>query len=333
MHWGETLGAKLDLEFKTLSLLITGANGFVGQSLCAQAVQRGFAVRAALRKSGEVLRNVEAVAVGELNNATDWASVLSEVDIVIHLAARVHVMHEAAEDPLEEFRKVNVAGTEHLARSAAACGVKRLVFVSSIKVCGEETTSGGRYTELSKPSPQDPYGVSKWEAEQVLQRVAFETGLEVVIVRPPLVYGAGVKGNFAQMLKILSRGIPLPLASVSNLRSLVYIGNFVDALLKCSLHPAAAGQTYLVSDGVDVSTPDLLKQLGAAMGHPARLLYCPTSLLRLSGKLLGKSDQIDRLLGSLQVDSSKIRRELDWQPPYTLQEGLQLTADRYRCRR
>lgn len=316
-----------------MRILITGANGFVGKALCTQALHNGFEVRAALRQAGGVRSNVEPLVVGEINGETDWVNALHDVEVVIHLAARVHVMHEAAENPLEEFRKVNVAGTEHLARSAAACGVKRLVFVSSIKVCGEETISGSSYTELGKPSPQDPYGVSKWEAEQVLQRVAFETGLEVVIVRPPLVYGAGVKGNFAQMLKILSKGIPLPLSSVSNLRSLVYIGNFVDALLKCSTHPTAAGQTYLVSDGDDVSTPDLLKQLGAAMGHPARLLYCPTSLLKLAGKLLGKSDQIDRLLGSLQVDSSKIRRELDWQPPYTLQEGLQLTADRYRCRR
>jgi nucleoside-diphosphate-sugar epimerase len=255
-------------------------------------------------------------------------------------------MHEAAENPLEEFRKVNVAGTEHLARSAAACGVKRLVFVSSIKVNGEGTfpvsskskkippspplqkwgINKTAFSEVDEACPQDPYGVSKWEAEQALHRVAAETGLEVVIVRPPLVYGAGVKGNFAQMLKVLSKGIPLPLASVGNLRSLVYIGNFVDALLICATHSAAAGQTYLVSDGEDVSTPDLLRQLGAAMGHPARLLPLPPALLRLAGRLIGKSDQIDRLLGSLQVDSSKIRHELGWKPPYTLQEGLRLTA-------
>jgi nucleoside-diphosphate-sugar epimerase len=238
--------------------------------------------------------------------------------------------------------------------------VKRLVFVSSIKVNGEGTFSvsskskkippsppfyelGNRphipvdpdskweiiksvFSEADEACPQDPYGVSKWEAEQALHRVVAETGLEVVIVRPPLVYGTGVKGNFAQMLKVLAKGIPLPLASVSNLRSLVYIGNFVDALLTCATHPAAAGQTYLVSDGEDVSTPDLLRQLGAEMGHPARLLPCPPILLKLAGRLLGRSDQIERLLGSLQVDSSKIRRELGWQPPFGLQEGLRLTA-------
>ena len=186
------------------------------------------------------------------------------------------------------------------------------------------------FSETDEANPQDPYGVSKWEAEQALHRVAKETGLEVLIVRPPLVYGAGVKGNFAQMLRVLATGMPLPLASANNLRSLVYIGNFVDALMKCATHPAAAGQTYLVSDGEDVSTPDLLRQLGAAMGHPARLLPCPPSLLKLGGRLVGKSDQIDRLLGSLQVDSSKIRRELDWQPPFTFQEGLQATAEWYR---
>jgi nucleoside-diphosphate-sugar epimerase len=252
---------------------------------------------------------------------------------------------------LEEFRRVNVAGTEHLARSAAASGVKRLVYVSSIKVNGESTLSpstlspsrpprklspacgGGEhniFTESDIPNPQDPYGISKWEAEQALHRIAEETGLEVVIVRPPLVYGAGVKGNFAQMLKVLARGIPLPLASVRNLRSLVYVGNLADALIACATHPAAAGQTYLVSDGEDVSTPGLLRQLGDGMGRPARLFPWPAALLKLAGRVVGKADQVERLLGSLQVDSGKIRRELGWTPPHTLQQGLQATAEWYR---
>jgi len=268
------------------------------------------------------------VTVGEVNSQTDWSAALAGVDLVIHLAARVHVMHETSIDPLDEFRRTNVHGTEHLARTAAAHGVKRLIFVSSIKVNGEETIGGNSYTELDVNSPQDPYGVSKMEAEQALHRVAQETGLEVVIVRPPLIYGPGVKGNFAQMFKVLVKGIPLPLASVRNLRSLLYLGNFVDALRTCATHPAAAGKTYLVSDGENISTPELLRQLGAAMGHPARLLPCPPALLKLAGRLLGRSDQIDRLLGSLQVDSSKIRRELDWQPPFTLKEGLGLTVAR-----
>ncbi len=187
------------------------------------------------------------------------------------------------------------------------------------------TLHGSRCTR-----PQDPYGISKWEAEQALHRVATETGLEVVIVRPPLVYGAGVKGNFVQMLKVLAKGIPLPLASVGNLRSLVYVENLVDALILCATHPAAAGQTYLVSDGEDISTPELLRRLGIAMGHPARLIPCPEAVLKLLGKLAGKSDQVERLLGSLQVDSGKIRRELNWTPPCSLRQGLQETAEWYR---
>ena len=339
----------------TSTVLVTGANGFIGRALCDTLLGHGHVVRGAVRRSDVILNSkISYVTVGEINGQTDWSSALTGVDVVIHLAARVHVMKETSTDPLAEFRRTNVDGTEHLARSAAANGVGRMVFVSSIKVNGESTfpvTSSSLkkippnpplikwgmikpvFSETDSANPQDPYGVSKWEAELALHRVATETGLEVVIVRPPLVYGAGVKGNFAQMLKVLAKGIPLPLASVSNLRSLVYIGNFVDALLKCATHPAAADQTYLVSDGEDVSTPDMLRLLGEAMGHPARLLTCPQALLALAGRLLGKSDQIDRLLGSLQVDSSKIRRELNWQPPYSLQQGLQATAEWYRTSR
>jgi nucleoside-diphosphate-sugar epimerase len=311
-------------------VLVTGASGFVGRALCAELLSSGFKVRMANRSPLSMVCASEAGyeknVIGQIDGATDWSAALAGVDLVIHLAARVHVMREQTADPLAEFRRVNTAGTEHLARAAAASGVKRLVYVSSIKVNGEETHSGQHYKEADLPAPVDPYGISKWEAEQALLRVATETGLEVVIVRPPLIYGAGVKGNFAQMLKVLAKGIPLPLASIKNLRSLVYIGNFVGALLTCATHPAAVGQTYLVSDGEDVSTPELLRQLGAAMGRPARLLPCPPGLLRLVGRILGKADQLDRLLGSLQVDSSKIRCELGWKPQFTLQEGLRLTV-------
>lgn len=307
-------------------ILVTGASGFVGQRLCAETIERGWQVRAVLRTPDSSHNGVESVSVGEIDSETNWTEALREVEVVVHLAARVHVMRDDANDPLEEYRRVNVAGTEHLARSAAVSGVKRLVYVSSIKVNGEATNGGTKFTETDAHSPQDPYGISKWEAEQALYRVAAETGLEVVIVRPPLVYGPGVKGNFAQMLKVLAKGIPLPLASVRNLRSLVYVENLVDALIVCATHPAAAGQTYLVSDGEDVSTPDLLRQLGAAMGHPARLFPCPSALLKLAGRLTGKAEQVERLLGSLRVDSGKIRRELNWRPPYTLWEGLQNTG-------
>jgi nucleoside-diphosphate-sugar epimerase len=309
-------------------MLVTGANGFVGSALCVALANKGYAVRAALRDRAKFkIANCEIVEVPTLAADSDWTEALSGIGAVIHLAARVHVMHDNASNPLQEFRRVNVAGTEHLARSASAFGVKRLVYVSSIKVNGEETLGSEPYAETTSPDPHDPYGVSKWEAEQALHRVAAETGLEVVIVRPPLVYGAGVKGNFAQMLKVLAKGIPLPLASVHNSRSLLYVGNLVDALILCATHPAAAGQTYLVSDGVDISTPDLLRQLGAAMGHPARLLSFSPALLMLAARLVGKTEQVGRLSGSLRVDSSKIRRELGWQPPYTLQEGLRKTIE------
>lgn len=328
-------------------VLITGASGFVGQRVCAQAARQGLAVRGALRKPSELPDNVEPVIIGEINGATDWGCALRDADIVIHLAARVHVMQDASADPLEEFRKVNVQGTDNLARQAVRAGVKRLVYVSSIKVNGESTSPmtdsvlkqilprppfvkgeilKSVFSETDEHNPQDPYGISKWEAEQALHRVAKETGLEVVIVRPPLVYGAGVKGNFAQMLKVLAKGVPLPLASIQNLRSLVYVENLADALILCATHPAAAGQTYLVSDGEDVSTPDLLRQLGMGMGYPARLFRCPLPLLKIAGRFAGKSDQVERLLGSLQVDSSKIRRELGWKPPYTLEQGLHALA-------
>ncbi|MFA5826011.1 MAG: SDR family oxidoreductase [Gallionellaceae bacterium] len=308
-------------------MLVTGASGFVGRTLCAELVRRGHSVRAALRTPDNFdIAGCETIRISEIDSHTDWNHALHGVTTVIHLAARVHVMRDDASDPLEEFRRVNVAGTEHLARSAAMSGVKRFVYVSSIKVNGEETSGEKVFTEADVPSPQDPYGVSKWEAEQALHRVSQETGLEVVIVRPPLVYGPGVKGNFAQMLKVLSKNIPLPLASINNLRSLVYVGNLADVLILCAMHPAAAGQTYLLSDGEDVSTSELLRQLGAALGHPARLFSCPPVILSLSGRLIGKSDQIGRLLGSLRVDSGKIRRELSWNPPYTLGEGLKNTG-------
>lgn len=311
------------------NVLVSGANGFVGRVLIAALTQQGFATFFATREATGRNQENERV-IGAISGSTNWSGALKDIDVVIHLAARVHVMHERASDPLAEFRKVNVAGTEQLARSAAAAGVKRLVYVSSIKVNGEETKCDSRFAESDTPAPLDPYGISKCEAEQVLQRVAVETGLEVVIVRPPLVYGAGVKGNFRQMLKAISWRVPLPFLSISNRRSLVYVGNLADALIVCAIHPSAAGQTYLISDGEDISTPDLLRRLGLGMGHPARLFSFPVWGLSWGAKLAGKAEQAQRLLGSLQIDSGKIRRELNWTPPYSLQQGLQATAEWYR---
>lgn len=313
-------------------MLVTGANGFVGQALCAEAMRRGLHVRGAVRSACKLPAGVGPVIVGAIDGETDWTDALRGVDVVIHLAARVHVMNDTDADPLAEFLKVNLHGTVKLARQAARAGVKRFVYVSSIKVNGEKTHEGQKFSGADLPAPQDSYAVSKWQAEQALQRVASETGLEVAIVRPPLVYGPGVKGNFWQMLDVVARRVPLPFASVHNRRSLVYVGNLVDALITCAAHPAAAGQTYLVCDGEDVSTSDLLRQMAVAMGVFSRLFPCPLMLLRLAGKLTGKSQQLERLLGSLQVDGDKICRDLNWVPPYSLQQGLQATAEWYRTK-
>lgn len=304
--------------------LITGANGFIGRQLIAQLLERRCRVKVVLRTPDALLQmQCESTLIGQIDGNTDWTNATRDVDIVIHLAARVHVMKDSSVDSLSEFRKVNVEGTRNLALQAAKNGVRRLVYVSSIKVNGEQTHGNRKFTELDPPDPQDNYGISKNEGEQALLEVAKNTGLEVVIVRPPLVYGAGVKGNLATMLKVLAKGYPLPFASVHNLRSLVYIENLVDALALCAIHPAAAGRTFMVCDDHDISTADLLCQLGEAMGHPAHLFACPPLILKLAASLIGKSDQIVRLLGSLRIDSGKIQRELDWRPPYSLHEGLQ----------
>jgi len=238
-------------------------------------------------------------------------------------------MQESADDLLTEFRRVNVLGTEHLACSAAASGVKRLVYVSSIKVNGEATCGNQNFTEADTPAPQDPYGISKWEAEQALWQVAGTGGLEGVVLRPPLLYGPGVKGNFLALLRAIDRGVPLPFASVKNRRSLLNVDDFADAIIACLRHPVAAGRTYLVADRDSVATPDLIRNIAAALGKPARLAPVPPALLRIGAALFGKSDAAARLLGSLVVDSGKIQRELDWQPRYGMAQGLAATARWY----
>jgi nucleoside-diphosphate-sugar epimerase len=311
-------------------ILVTGATGFVGRFLCPRLLSEGWDVRGTVLASEgttSLVAGVEPTVIDPLGTDTPWRHALVNVDMIIHLAARVHIMADHVADPLTEFRKVNSAGTGQLAREAARAGVKRLIFISSIKVNGEESSIP--YTEGLPAQPLDPYGISKWEAEQVLHQVAVDTGLEVVILRPPLVYGPGVKANFFRLFNIVRRGIPLPLGNVDNHRSLIYIGNLVDAIVTCCKHSKAAGQTYLVSDGEDISTPELIRRLATALGRPARLIPFPPFLMRLTGKLAGKSSAVDRLLGSLTVDSSKIRRELGWTPPYTMAQGLKATADWY----
>ncbi|MDZ4099880.1 MAG: SDR family oxidoreductase [Methylophilaceae bacterium] len=308
-------------------ILITGANGFVGSVLNKVLAQRQFYVVPTQRSAVVVgLLESSAMAVGDINETTDWANVLKGVDVVIHLAARVHVMHEKAANPLTAFQEVNLHGTINLARQAATSGVKRFVYVSSIKVNGEYTDAKP-FTELDDPSPQDPYGISKWQAEQGLHAIGRETGMEIVIIRPPLVYGPGVKANFYNLLNIVSKALPLPLGSIKNSRSMIYVENLVDALILASTHPKAAGQTYLVSDGVDVSTPKLISMIAAAMKKPNRVFAFPVSLMRLAAKCIGKSLVIDRLSQSLVVDSSKIRNELGWRPPYTMEHGIHETVD------
>lgn len=312
--------------------LVTGAAGFVGRSLCDEMFHRGHQFRAVLRSHGQLSANGQTVTIGDIDAGTNWADALRGVDTVIHLAARVHVMKDKAADPLEEFLKVNLYGTSNLARQAAAAGVKRLVYVSTIKVNGE-TTDAQPFAETDEPDPQDPYAVSKFQAERALQRIAQDTGLEVVIVRPPLVYGPGVKGNFFSLLAAIDKGVPLPLAGAHNARSLLYVGNLVDALIACARHPAAAGQTYLVSDGEDISTAMLVEKIARALGRSNRSFYFPPGLLRTVANVSGRGEQIDRLFGSLRVSDQKLRDELGWAPPYSMEQGLRVTADWYRTQR
>lgn len=308
-----------------MKYLLTGASGFVGRALVERLKLHGDIVVEVGRRQSTSSTGC-FYQVNDISADTDFAEAFDGCDAVIHLAARVHVMQDRAADPLAAFQAVNLYGTVNLARQAAAVGVRRFVYVSSIKVNGECTTDKP-FTEADVPAPRDPYAVSKWQAEQALQQIGRETGMEIVIVRPPLVYGPGVKANFHSLLKLVSKSLPLPLGSIHNRRSMVFVDNLVDALVLCATHPAAAGQTYLVSDGEDVSTPQLVRVIASAMRRPDRVFPFSLSLMRLAAIMLGRSSALDRLTQSLEVDSSKIRRELDWRPPYSMQQGLQITAD------
>lgn len=299
-------------------ILVTGSSGFVGRAVCTELARRGLVFRPAVRGVGEG----GAVCVGEIDADTNWRAALDGCDTVIHLAARVHMMRETATDPLAAFRRVNVEGTLNLARQAVAAGVRRFVFVSSLKVCGEV----GGYTAAMVPAPADAYAQSKHEAEQGLHALAATSGLEIVVLRPPLVYGPGVGANFARLLRAVTRGLPLPLSSVANRRSLVYVGNLADAIVRCIKHPAAAGRTYLVGDDDDVSTPELIRRLAQVSGRPARLFPFPPGLLRLLAALLGRQSAAERVLGSLYIADTALRDELGWHPPFSLDEGLQMTV-------
>ena len=318
-----------------MKILVTGANGFVGTALCKQLLASGIEVHAATR-SGSTLPSSEPLrvfTVGELGQNPDWLPALTGVDAVIHLAARVHLMNDDAIDPLREYLKINVEATLNLARQAAAAGVKRFVYLSSIKVNGEFTSKGKPFRETDITNPQDSYAISKLRAEEGLRTLAAETGMEVVIIRPPLIYGPGVKANFAKLLKCVDKGIPLPLGAVANKRSFIFVDNLCDALLKCVTHPAAAGRTYLISDGNDISTAELVEAMALALNRPVRLLSVPVSLIRTAAKTVGRGAVVDRLTQSLVVDSSNISKDLEWCPPYTVAHGLGVTAEWYRSGR
>ncbi len=310
-------------------ILVTGATGFVGRSLVSRLTQQ-YRVRISTRgTSFEYGQSGVEVAAGKrLLPDEDWSTTLAGVSAVVHCAARVHVMHEGVGDSLAKYRRVNVAGTLNLARQAAAAGVARFVFLSSIKVNGDKTEAGAPFTADQKPEPCDAYGVSKMEAEIALRELAESTGMEVVIIRPPLVYGPGVKANFLCMMRWVARSGLLPFGAVtSNRRSFVAVDNLVDLLATCIDHPAAANQTFVVSDGEALSTAALLTRLGAALGRPARLIPIPVGWLKLGAALAGRSAVAQRLCGSLEVDIGKTRELLGWTPPLSVDEGLRRTAE------
>jgi UDP-glucose 4-epimerase len=314
-----------------MRVLVSGAGGFVGSALLRRLAAADFESIGIYRSSSAVGRAAPAGRrlLGNLDSTQDWSGIPRSSHALIHAAARVHVMRDTAADPLLEYRRVNVEGTLNLARQAAAAGLRRFVFISTIKVNGEATAGDAAFSADDPPAPLDPYGISKWEAEQGLRDLALRTGMEVVIIRPPLVYGPQVRGNFRSMLQWLKRGLPLPLGSVRNQRSLVYLDNLLDLIVDCIDHPAAAGQTFLVCDAEALSTPELLRRAGRALGHPARLLSVPPAFITGAAAALGKKQAASRLCGSLRVNMAKTTRMLGWTPAASIDRGLEMTAESF----
>lgn len=312
-----------------MHFLVTGANGFIGSALCNELAARGHKHRRVLR---HVPAGEAAYACGELDGNTVWLPALETVDVVVHLAARVPVVGGHPSISLAEFRRTNVEATLNLARQAVQAGVQRLVFVSSIKVNGEYSPAGQTFSETSIPAPCDPYALSKWEAEQALLQLGRETGLEVVIVRPPLVYGPGVRANFLHLLARVNGGWPLPFKSITNQRSLLFVGNLVDALILCATHPQAAGQTYLIDDGQARSSGELVAAMASSLGVQNRDFPLPVGLLRVVATALGRRTAVERLTQSLVVSSDKLRGQVGWQPPYSFEAGMRLTSEWYKRR-
>ncbi len=315
-----------------MRVLVTGARGFVGRALCPALRDAGHRVIAAVRNTDALPEGCDVRLVDDIGPETDWTAALQDIEAVVHLAARVHVMRESAADPLTAFRRTSTEGTLCLARAAARAEVERFLFLSSVKVLGEASPHGP-LTDASPPNPQDPYAVSKREAETGLSDLAREFGMEVVILRPPLVYGPGVRGNFLSLMRLVDRGLPLPLRAVQNRRSLLGLGNLADAIGLCLTHPAASGGAFLLRDGEDLSTPELVRRLARALERRPRLWPLPEPVLTLAAGALGKSAEARRLLESLTVDDRPIRQELGWNPPFTVDQGLAETAAWFRAAR
>lgn len=304
-------------------VLVTGSTGFVGRHLMQRLrADHQCLPLAAIRSTSGLLDGFESIAVGDIDGNTDWQHALKNINVVVHAAARVHVMNDASSDPLASFRRVNVQGTLNLAQQAAVQGVKRFVFLSSVKVNGESTVFGLPYTERTAPAPQDAYGISKFEAEQGLLEIAKLTGMEVVIIRPPLIYGPGAKANFAALVRTVKKGIPLPLGAISNVRSFVGLDNLVDFVVTCISHPKAANETYMISDGENLSTSEFVRRIADGAGVKARLVAVPMWMLKAGASLLGKGEAIQRLSGNLEVDIAKAQFQLDWHAPVSVSEGL-----------
>lgn len=302
-----------------MKILITGASGFIGQSLQTQLAEKSISYKAAFRKLLEV-SNKHAIAVGSIDGSTDWSVALQEVDVVVHLAARAHVMKDEVSDPIAEYRKVNTDGTLNLARQSVSAGVKRFIFFSSIGVNGNNSVKPFTFSDTH--NPHDSYSRSKYDAELGLKKISKETGLELVVIRPPLVYGKGAPGNFASLLKLVTKNLPLPLGAIHNKRSFISIDNLVDFITICIDHPNAVGQTFLVSDDEDVSTTELLRSLTIASGNTSRLIPVNVTFLRFFASMLGKSSNIDKLAGDLQIDMNHVKDTLQWNPPLTFKEGV-----------
>jgi nucleoside-diphosphate-sugar epimerase len=309
-------------------VLVTGASGFIGSHLVTRIAAEGFQPLAVLRReSSKISPDMPVIRVSDLSLTTDWSQAMDNVLVVIHAAARVHVMDDTSSDPLNEFRKVNVGGTLNLARQAAAAGVRRFIFISSIKVNGESTSNGAPFTAFDQRLPEDLYGMSKSEAEEQLLALGIETGMEIVIIRPPLVYGEGVKANFASLMKLVGKGFPLPFRAINrNKRSLVSLYNLVDLVKVCIDHPKAANQVFLVSDDDDMSTARMVELMAKVQWKANLSLPVPVWCFKLVSKLLKKEAVVDRLVGSLQLDIEHTKHTLDWVPPYTVEHGFQLAA-------